>query len=103
MSRGTRRKTVSQARYHRKGIEAGQVQAQERKAYPSEESQLASYATLAKQLAATDEGAGLALDITRVAGRMAGVQGRLKANQPRNIPRERSPAKNHEKPGQERG
>ncbi|RMH94406.1 hypothetical protein EBB59_01540 [Lysobacter pythonis] len=101
MSRGTRRKTVSQARYHRKGIEAGQ--AQERKVYPSEESQLASYAMLAKQLAATDSGAGFALDITRVASRMAGVQERLKANQPRNTPRERIPTKNQEEPGQERG
>lgn len=101
MSRGTRRKTVSQARYHRKGVEAGRVP--ERKAFPSEESQLTSYAKLAKQLAATDkEGAELALEVTRVASRMAGVQGRLKANQPRNTTQERIPTKNQQRPGQER-
>ncbi|MCL7714075.1 relaxase/mobilization nuclease domain-containing protein [Stenotrophomonas mori] len=102
MSRGTRRRTVSQARYHRKGIEAGK--GQKKKAYPSEESQLASYAKLAKQLAATDrEGAQLALDVTRVASRMAGVQEHLKKEQSRNTPQERAPAKSHEKPDQERG
>lgn len=101
-ARGTRQKTVSQSRYHREGSPVGRERDQQ--AHPSEESRLASYAKLAKQLAsAGKEGSDLALDVTRIASRMAGVQERLKKAVPAKESGNRLPSKKQEKPDQERG
>lgn len=102
MARGTRQRTVSQARYHHKSTPAGKTH--QGKPHPSEKSQLSSYAKLARELANSgQEGASLALDITRIAGRMVGVKEHLDAAQAVKPARGRNPAKEIKKPDQERG
>lgn len=100
-ARGTRRKTVTQARYHREGgvTEHGPKKSN----FPSEKSQLASYARLAGELAAAGkEGASLALDVTRIASRMAGIQEHLKADQRTKSVRDPEPTHHQKKTDQER-
>lgn len=72
IARGTRRKTTSQARHHRRSPK--DLTEPKAKAYPSERSHLANYARLATQLAACGgEGSSLAIDITETVRAMAGT------------------------------
>lgn len=78
-ARGSRQRTVSQSRYHARGALPLESQSIRSVEHPSERSQLASTAKLAGQLASTDrEGAQLALDLARIASRMANVRERLR-------------------------
>jgi type IV secretory pathway VirD2 relaxase len=100
-ARGTRQKTVSQARYHREG--GAPQRNQQKRSFPSERAQLASYAKLAKQLASTDrEGASLALDVTRIASQMTGVQEHLEASKRTKAAKDRPSHQKQKAPDQER-